>query len=130
MKLDLLPKPWKSKPKRRPHPSQKAEFSSTTPSEPATPNDAGEAASKKKSANAIIVSDDDSDDFEILGNGEKKAKLSGDTKITAENFQEMTLKAFQEVFCEKDKNGNSSSEYKMTFYNVPLNKGDNTNEKG
>ena len=48
--------------------------------------DAGEAASKKKSANAIIVSDDDSDDFEILGNGEKKTKLSGDTKITAENF--------------------------------------------
>ena len=32
----------------------------------------------------------------------------------------MTLKAFQEVFCEKDKNGNMTSDYKMTFYNVPL----------
>ena len=83
MKLDLLPKPWKNKPKKRPHPNH----SSTTPSEPATPNDVAEAANKKKNANAnaIIVSDDESDDYEILGNGEKKT-LPGDTKITAENF--------------------------------------------
>ena len=33
----------------------------------------------------------------------------------------MTLKAFQEVFCEKDERGNVTSDYKMTFYNVPLN---------
>ena len=34
----------------------------------------------------------------------------------------MTLKAFQEVFCEKDKDGKLTSDYKMTFYNVPLDK--------
>ena len=32
------------------------------------------------------------------------------------------MKAFQEVFCEKGKDGKLTSDYKMTFYNVPLNK--------
>ena len=32
------------------------------------------------------------------------------------------MKAFQEVFCEKEKDGKTSSDYKMTFYNVPVEK--------
>lgn len=100
MKLDLLPKPWKNKPKKRP---QQAQFS-TTPSEPATPNDIADTKEKKaqKAKRATIeVSADESED-DILGKPKNWAakgevddpELSGDTKLTPENFQEMTLKAF------------------------------------
>ena len=70
MQLDLLPKPWKNKPKKRPQQAA----SSATPSEPAAPNDAAVAETKTKKAqkaqkakkHAIVVSDDESDD-DILG---------------------------------------------------------------